>query len=54
VKKVKCFTLELTRPVILEDEDEIKPPRGTDWSGNIQNPLMKDLKNYLRLLNNAS
>jgi hypothetical protein len=42
VKKVKCLTLELTPPVILEDE--IKPPRGKDWSGNIQNPLKKDLK----------
>jgi hypothetical protein len=42
VKTVKFFTLELTRPVILEDE--IKPPRGKDWSGNIQNPLKKDLK----------
>jgi hypothetical protein len=42
VKNVKCFTLELTRPVIFEDE--IKPPRGKDWSGNIQNTLKKGLK----------
>jgi hypothetical protein len=42
VRKVKCFTLEITRPVILEDE--IKPPRGKDWSGNIQNPPKKGLK----------
>jgi hypothetical protein len=45
VKKVKCFTLELTRPVILEDE--IKPSRGKDWSGNIQNLLKTGLKTTL-------